>query len=183
MISNDLRHVNASLDIHDLSENSTDDFSWTHSCSEMFLGISVIPSQSCLMVPVGWWVMGSSLLGNFFIETDQKLTNFSGFLPVSKIGELVLAVSCFLQVQHIVAQGILPKAECLRHLNKQRTHQITKNNTKKSMKHPLFTHLIQGLSRIKSHQNPDQKQGALWYLLQILVGDTFPGRLWLPKPP
>ena len=53
MISNDLRHVNASLDIHDLSENSTDDFSWTHSCSEMFLGISVIPSQSCLMVPVG----------------------------------------------------------------------------------------------------------------------------------
>ena len=54
------------------------------------------------------------------------------------------------------------KTECLRHLNKQRTHQITKETIKKSMKNPLFTHLIQGLSRIKSHQNPDQKQGALW---------------------
>jgi len=29
--------------------------------------------------------MGSSLLGNFFIETDQKLMNFPGVLPPKKV--------------------------------------------------------------------------------------------------
>ena len=107
----------------------------------------------------------------FFLKINQCWSFFKAWLQDESLyPELVnwfvqWAVSCRCNISS--HRAFCPrletsKTECLRHLNKQRTHQITKATTRKSMKNQLFTHLIQGLSRIKSHQNPDQKQGALW---------------------